>query len=146
MPTAHGAGAKYAYLDHDTDVVNEAPPILNQWYTVFDAEDVRLLWCTVIQTNNEYTAKNVEIRWTIDGNVYFWTAALVSHDENYVYRTQTPSTGGTNGLYIQLPEMNAAAHVDKRGHSFKVEVRITSALGTNQGLICYCARETLEQT
>jgi hypothetical protein len=146
MPVAHAGETKYAYLDHDTDVVNEAPPILNLWYMVFDAEDVRLLWCVVNQINDEHVVKNVAVRWTIDGNVYYNSDTLGDNNPVWVYRSEEPSSGGTSGLYMVTSEQNAAFYVDKRGHSFKVEVRITTAPGTNQTLTCYCVRETLEQT
>lgn len=146
MPTAHAGETKYAYLDHDTDVVDESPPIQNQWYTVFDAEDVRLLWCWVQQQNGEVASKNVEVRWTIDGNVYFLYVTISDGTEYYIYRNTPPSLGGTDGLLWSDSITNAAFFVDKRGHSFKVEVRMVSAPGTNQQLLCYCVRETLEQT
>lgn len=145
-PKAAGANVKYVYLDHDTDVVNEAPPILNQWYTVFDADDVRLLWCWIRQTNTEAAAKNIEVRWTIDGNVYLVSDPLASGVPDYIFRIPNPSGGGVAGLYYRAPDANACLYVDKRGQRFKVEVRITSALGTAQILTCWCVRETLEVT
>jgi hypothetical protein len=145
-PKASGANVKYAYLDHDTDVVNEAPPVLNQWYTVFDAYDVRLLWCYIYQSNDEAAAKDIEVKWTIDGNVYFKTTALPNATNYYIYRNWSPSAVGTAGLSGDVNLYNATRFVDKRGQHFKVEVRITSALGTNQVLTCLCVRETLEPT
>ena len=146
MPVAHAGETKYAYLDHDTDVVEEMPPILNQWYTVFDAEDVRLLLCIIFQFNAEDATKIVEVRWTVDGTVYFGLVQAMESLDYYVHRIAYPSAGGTSGLGLTLVEHNAGGYVDKRGHSFKVEVRIAQALGTNQELYCYCVRETLEQT
>lgn len=144
MPAASGSGVKYAYQDHDTDVVSLAPPTLNNWETVFDEEDVRLLWCVIHQSNDETNAKNVEVRWTIDGNEYLVAVALSDLTLNWIYRSYAPSAGGTAGLANSATEKNACGYTDKRGQSFKVEVRITSALGTNQTLSCYCVRETLE--
>jgi len=139
-------GQKYHYLDHDSDVVDRAPPVQNQWYTVFDAEDVRLLTCVVYQKNDETLAKTIQVRWTIDGNVYLTSFSASDNTYYYIYRFYAPSTGGTGGLYYSTPPLDAARYDDKRGHNFKVEVRITSALGTNQILRCYCVRETLELT
>ena len=146
MPVAHAGETKYAYLDHDTDLVEETPPIQNQWYTVFDAEDVRLLWCVVFQYNDENDAKNIAVRWTVDGTVYLTQFISTTGVDYYVYRDAYPSAGGTFGLNMKPAMWNAGYYIDKRGHSFKVEVRITTALGTNQELTCYCVRETLEQT
>lgn len=144
MPKAFGQ--KFMYLDHDSDVVNEAPPVLNQWYTAFDALDVRLIWCRARQTNVETAAKDINVRWTIDGNVYFVNTTMDNNTWYYVFRYPNASTGGTLGLATGTPIENAGYHVDKRGQSFKVEVRIVSALGTNQTLECECVRETLELT
>ena len=144
MPKA--SGMKFHYLDHDTDVQSLAPPVQNTWYEVFHAYDVRLLWCTVTQANDETAAKDIEVRWTIDGNVYLGIGNCASASPYYVFRRLLPSAGGTAGLIILAGTQNAAYGVDKRGQDFKVEVRITSALGTNQTLICRCVRETLELT
>lgn len=147
MPVASGSGGvKYWLQDHDTDIVTEGPPVLNQWYPVFDAEDVRLLWCAILQSNDEAAAKDVEVRWTIDGQVYLVIDTLASGVFDYIYRWFIPSTGGTTGLMNSATMINAGGYVDKRGLSFKVEVRIVSAPGTSQILICECVRETLEQT
>jgi hypothetical protein len=145
-PKAAGANVKYAYLDHDTDQQSLAPPVLNQWYTLFHAYDVRLLWCKVLQTNTEAAAKDIEIKWTIDGNVYFASISCNSGTDYFIYRQQAPSVAGTSGLYFQAATVNAVYYVDKRGQDFKVEVRIVTALGTAQTLLCQCVRETLEQT
>ena len=132
--------------DHDTDQVFEIPPIQNTWYEVFHAQDVRLLWCTLYQSNTENAAKDIEVRWTIDGNVYFVSVSLADATRNWVYRTYDISAGGTAGLVSVVPTQNAAFYTDKRGLSFKVEVRMTSLPGTAQQLQCRCVRETLEVT
>jgi len=137
---------KFHYLDHDSDVVDMIPPVQNTWYEVFRAYDVRLLWCQIYQTNDEAAIKDIEVRWTIDGTVYFVTVPLASATFSFVYRAANASAGGTSGLTISATDVSAARYVDKRGQDFKVEVRITSALGTNQRLMCRCVRETLELT
>jgi len=132
--------------DHDTDVVDESPPIQNTWYEVFDAEDVRLIWCWIYQSHTEAAAQDVEVRWTIDGTVYLASVSLDDSTANFIYRTNAPSAGGTGGLVAVATLQNAGYHVDKRGLSFKVEVRMTSVPGTAQLLRCRCVRETLEVT
>lgn len=146
MPRANVGDVKRWLQDHDTDMVSETPPVQNTWYEVFHAEDVRLLWCDIIQTNDEAAAKDLEVRWTIDGNVYFDDVSLANGTYGYVFRGVTPSTGGTKGLTIGVGIFNAAYYIDKRGLDFKVEVRITSVPGTNQLLQGRCVRETLEIT
>jgi len=149
MPIAGGSIAaqiKYHYQDHDTDLLNEVPPVQNTWYEVFDAEDVRHLWCRVIQVNDELAAKAVEMRWTIDGNIYFSSTSIANNTARWVYRNYLSSGGGVAGLSFNADRVNAAEICDKRGHTYKVEFRMTSVPGTNQTLRCECVRETLEAT
>jgi len=139
-------GQKFHYLDHDTDVLEAYPPVQNQWYTVFHAYDVRLLWCYLYQSNDESDPKTLEIRWIIDGNTYYAQIDLEHGTGIYIHRTLDPSALGTAGLWWSATIVSAALETDKRGQDFEVQVRITSALGTDQLLRCYCVRETLELT
>lgn len=146
MPDAHSRHVKYWLQDHDTDESNQAPPVQNTWYEIFHAQDVRLIWCRIIQTNDETAVKDVEVRWTIDGNVYLVSESMANNAPYYIYRTHEPSAVGTAGLTAGTTVENAALDVDKRGLDFKVEMRITSALGTNQTLNGRCIRETFVET
>lgn len=141
-PIAHAAETEYHYRDHDTDRVNQSPPVQNTWYEVFDAEDVRLLLSELRQTNDETAAKDIEVRWTIDGTPYLGSQSCAENTWFYVQRNHWPSSGGTLGLDITTNIRNAVNNVDKRGLSYKVEVRITSVVGTNQTLIYDAVRET----
>lgn len=132
--------------DHDSDRVSEVPPVQNTWYEFFDAEDVRLLWCAVKQNNDESAAKDLEVRWTIDGNVYFVSWAADHNTLYYIYRNYLHSAGGTSGLAADTTIRNGAYYVDKRGLVFKAEVRLTGVPGTNQALYGWVVRETLEVT
>jgi hypothetical protein len=150
MPQASGAGggagAKYAYLDHDTVWLSQEPPVQNQWYTVFIDFDVRLLGCFVEQENSEMSNEDIEVRWTCDGNVYQNSVNADYGHEYEFYRNKWASSNGTEGLgHIDGidPEFTTR---DKRAQSFEVQVRLTSAGGTNQKLRCWCVYETLEVT
>jgi len=132
--------------DHDTDVVNEAPPVQNTWYEAFDAEDVRLLWCLIFQSNDETAAKDVEVRWIIDGTTYFVSTSLINNSNHHIFRYYLPSAAGTDGLLVSAAPRSAVHYMDKRGLDFKVEIRMTSVPGTNQILRGWCVRETLEVT
>lgn len=144
MPIA--TGAKYHYLDHDSDVVDVSPPTQNLWYEVFHAEDVRLLYCYIFQINTDLTPKQVQVRWTIDGNVYWNNFACVNNTPYWVFRVALPSLAGTQGLDFGASPANACFYICKRGQDFKVEVMMSSVPGANQRLGCYCVRETLEPT
>ena len=144
MPKA--SGMKFHYLHHDTVEQSLVPPVLNQWYTILDAYDVRLLQVRVQQTNTEAAAKDLEVRWTIDGVVYFCTFTPASGTNVHVYRTIAPSAGGTNGLWNSATGYLAHYYTDLRGQHVKIEFRITAALGTNQTLLGRVNYETLELT
>lgn len=144
MPSAFGQ--KFHYDDHDTDQQDLTPPVLNQWYEVFHAYDVRHLWFLILQTNDETVAKTVEVRWTIDGQVYFVASAINNNANYWGFRNDAPSGAGTAGLSLTTSQVLACWTTDKRGKDYKVEIRITSPLGTNQRLYCNCVRETLDLT
>jgi hypothetical protein len=146
MPVASGAGGKkYMWIDHDAMELYKNPPVQNTWYTAINEVDVRLLWCQFYQSNAEAAVKEIEMRWTIDGHVYFCAMNAASLTPYYVNKDEYNSTGGAAGLYVEDVTQNAGFYVDKRGHSFKVEIRIITAPGTTQHLYCYCVYETLEE-
>ena len=147
MPAAHGgASKKYWLMDHDAAAIFENPPEKDTWYEVFHAYDVRLIWCVVLQSNQETNSHNLEVRWTIDGNVYLDQFSAGNNVAYYIFRNYNPSLGGTLGLEADDEPKNAAFYVDKRGLDFKVEVRDTDANDTNQILQASCVYETLEET
>jgi hypothetical protein len=146
-PSAFGAGGKKYWLqDHDTDIIGEEPPVLNQWYTLFEADDVRLLEMYVSQMNEEENMKDIEVRWTIDGNVYAAFFEANNGTIYFIFRDMNPSIGGTQGLGSDTVERRSFVDDFKCGLHFKVEVRIVSVLGTSQGLYAAAVRETLEET
>lgn len=149
MPFASIAASaikKYWLQDHDSDIIQEAPPTVNVWYTLFDDEDVRLLEMFVQQINEEEENKTLQVRWTIDGNVYFVEIDAANTTEYYVFRNLIPSLGGTLGLSSSSNQNRAFIDDFKCGLSFKVEVRIITAVGTNQALNSLAVHETLEVT
>jgi hypothetical protein len=150
MPQASGAGggagAKYSYQDHDTAVVTELPPVQNQWYTLMDDDDVRLLANAIYQKNDEAVAKTLEVRWTCDGTVYLLSFGADDDVQYYISRQKYPSTE-VDCLKVSNGEVAPMLEIlDKRAQDFLIEVRITSALGTNQDLTAWAVYETLEVT
>ena len=149
MPAAGGNIAeqvKYHYEDQPPSVVNEAPPVQNTWYPGTDDEDVRHIWCVVYQKNDEAAAKDVEIRWTIDGNVYLKAFSLTDGTNTWIFKNREPSAAGTTGLATLNTSINAGGYADKRGQAYKTEIRMTGAPGTNQTLSMWDVYETLEET
>ena len=149
MPVAGGniaAQVKYHYEDHNPDYITQVPPVQNTWYEVFDAEDVRLLLCRVKQTNTDAANKDVEVRWTINGNSYLVSLNVPTGETWSVWKNHYLDPAGLAGAEMTASPLNACIYVDKRGHDFKVEVRMTSPPGTAQTMGCWCVRETLEET
>jgi hypothetical protein len=150
-PQASGAGGggvavKYAYLDHDSYLVAEHPPIQNQWYVLFDELDVRALVIAIEQDNGENAAKELEMRWTCDGNVYLHTFNADSGQQYYASRSKRESGSGDELEILDVVQTPMLGVLDKRAQHFKVEIRITSALGTVQNLNGWAVIETLEVT
>lgn len=149
MPVASAgpvAPVKYAYLDHETPVVAQSPPVQNVWYTVFQDDDVRLKLCWVMQNQVPAAAEDVEVEWLIDGVAWLWSGSLANDVGQFVYRYYGPSTWPANDLRAQVAYINAMGAVDQRGHSIRVRVRMTSAPAATSTLYCSAVHETLEVT
>jgi hypothetical protein len=146
-PVASGAGGKkYHYQDYDTDIVNAAPPVQNQWYPVFEADDVRLLFCAVQADDLLAAGSDIEVRWTCDGNVYGIYKEADSGTQYYIYRNKYTGSATTGLAADSSDNLNAAKYTDKRALHFKVEVRKTNACLATDTLQAWCVRETLEET
>jgi len=140
------APVKYAYLHHDSGYVNEAPPIQNQWYTVFEDDDVRVIRAQMRQGNGAADNKAVEWRYTVDGLVYGCPFSLPNGVYWDIWRDRGQSPFGLTATAILTEKLNAAMHVDLRGQHVKAEVRLTDAPGANQTLQAWGVYETLEVT
>ena len=152
-PHVHGAGGgapqpttKFMYKDHEAAQRICFPPTSMVNYEVFHAEDVRLIWCTVMQSNDENASKVLVITWTIDGNTYTTSFDALSGTTYYIYRHPDVETSGSALQTVPTTLTNAAYYVDKRGQDFKVEVMFADAVGTMQMVICTCAYQTLDVT
>lgn len=110
--------------------INQAPPVQNTWYTVLDTKvDVRLIWLVLRQDNDETDNKNLEIRVTMDGVALIGTIDAVNLTYYQAYLNLSADT-----LIVSGTKFNSGYYVDIRGRSVKVEIRITSVVGTNQVL------------
>jgi hypothetical protein len=147
MPAAHaGAAKKYAWMDHDPAYLDQAPPVQNIWYTVYHDYDVRQLLMSVLYRDDEETGADVEIMWTCDGNVYLMQKFLNDSEQFNVYKTKYDSTN-EDALDEDVAGVGGnLGYRDKRALDFLVEVRVTSAIGTNAHLEARALYETLEVT
>ena len=131
---------------HETHEVRQQPPVLNQWYTVFDEQDVEMTWFNVNQNNTEAAAKNIEVRVTVDGVVYQHTYGVPAASDRWIYRSLNKSTAFDHGMTIDTVARNPGYTTKWSGQAFKVEVRQTSAIGTAQLLLSRCVIGTDEVT
>lgn len=149
MPQASpqaAAQVKYWLKNHALAKVEMSPPVQNTWYTILDEEDVRLLYVFVDQTNTEEEAKDLEFRWTIDGEIYVGVKNLDHANCLWCYRMKVCNPVVTD--YIDSSGAPKLSDNDTYlcALDIKIEVRMTSAAGTAQTLNGYAQYETLEAT
>ena len=149
MPSAqagYSAANKYWLKDHDTAYINITSPVQNQWYTVLQADDVRILVFAFMEIDLLAAGADFEIRWTLDGNVYSTADNYASGIQIYVTRNKYPSGIGT-GLSTQVGIQSAMLSLlDKRALMAKLEIRIKSVTLATDVLAAWCVYETLEVT
>lgn len=143
MPIAH-MNQKQFYWQHETAVeFDQAPPVQNTWYTVLDTTaDVRLIFTSISQSNDEVAGKNLQMRWTIDGLTCELAATAVASGTLYYVRKDQY----TQALKAQTTIINSGQYVDIRALSIKIEARTTSVPGTNQRLRAWIVYETHQET
>jgi len=149
MPSAqagYSAANKYWLKDHDTAYINITGPVRNQWYTVLQTDDVRILVFAFMGIDLLAAGADFEIRWTLDGNVYTTADYFASGTQIYVTRDQYPSGIGS-GLIAQAGSRSAMLSLlDKRALMAKLEIRIKSVTLATDVLMAWCVYETLEVT
>jgi hypothetical protein len=149
MPQASSApatSAKYWLKDHDTAYLNEVAPIKNQWYTVLQAQDVRILTFAFMETDLLAQGCEIEVRWTLDGNIYLYSSDFSSGTQIYISRTKYPSIVGGLAASTGVKVLAMLNTIDKRALDAKLEVRIISDTLPTDILNAWCVYETLEVT
>ena len=146
MPQASGASLKYAWMDHPPAFIAQPDPDQNQWYEIYHDYDVRQILMDVCYYDDEMTGADIEIRWTIDGNVYLGAIEADDLLQYYVYKNKYGVDGPTQLDTTRFTDTGVPLYHDKRGLDFRVEARITTAHGTNSVLLCHAVYETLEVT
>jgi hypothetical protein len=149
MPTAHGAPIAQIInflQDHETEEQVKTPPTINVWYTLLDDDDVKLNWFAIIQANDEHSSLDVEIKVTIDGNVYLGAFSADDGTMYYLFKSNVLAAApNTIDKSTDFSEANGQA-TPKYGLHMKIEYRVVSAVGTNQALSAWADYETLEAT
>jgi len=150
---------KHAWKLHDAETDTRAPPTQNVYHEIFDlAGGQKFHYITIKQTNDEVAAKNVDVKLTIDGETYEKTGLSFGNGEiYYLYWTDIgldppAATLGASNSGI-LPAFGFSMD-DSAGAKFipdveemtaaKLEVKMTSAPGTNQVLATVFRRSSKE--
>jgi len=146
MPFACAGGIKYAWMDHDPAYLNEVA-VKDMWYEVAHIYDFRELLFAVQYDDEEHTRPTFQVKWTIDGNVYFVEFADEEPGaQKYAMKDKYPSTGGTLGLQGRPKFSDLQMYDDKRGLDGLFEVMVTNVVGTNPLIEAWLLYETLEVT
>jgi hypothetical protein len=146
LTVGHGGQGtvKYHYRKEPVATLNQDPPVATTYYTCLDTtEDVRLIWVAIRQINDETNAKDVNIRITIDGITLDRSADLSLANNTWAFAYLTHDA---DGLGISTTAFQPNYYTDMRGLSVKVEMKVQSAVGTNQKLDGRVQYETLQPT
>ncbi len=106
-------------------------PTLNVYDTAF--EDVsgwkRLVGLTITRTNIEADARDVRVRWTLDGNVFTSIPAVtLNHgDLYYCFRAPMPDTVS---IRLTTTPRNMVMYTNIMCESAKIEVMPVTSMGT----------------
>lgn len=147
MPEASGAGRLPVWLASMSEYEKEDPPVQNTGYQIITEEpNVRLLMYAVRQVNDEQAAKDLEVRFVLDGNDYIVAFSALNNTQYYVYVNKKQGEDFGVALSTSLTEINCGFHCDKRALEATLEARITSAVGTNQTLEQWLIWEQLAYT
>lgn len=135
---AYVAQVKYWRRHYPLAVLDQVPPVQNTWYTLLETvEDVWLAFVRVLQANDEVAVKNINMRWTADGRTLTRQAGDLGQANNTTnwWSLQSNTLDDISGSTTITP---AGTAIDGGGPFFglsvKLEVRLTSVVGTNQTL------------
>lgn len=126
--------------------LDQDPPVADTYYTILDTtEKVRLLSIICRQINDEAGAKNLQLKVTIDGVTIEGTAAAFADNTWYAW-FPTQTSEDWDKITYSGTGMEDHAELKLEAHSIKIEVRQTTAVGTNQKLDGRVRYEVLTQT
>jgi len=138
----------YKHQDIATHMIN--PPVQNTWYTILDTtRNVQCWYIVIFQNNDDNTARNMNVRITIDGKTRTKTADYNLADNTYAYVYKGSALNNdisynTSPITVYAIDFDQAIPIS--GQSVKIEYRMTSAAGTNLTIAAYAQYDTLEET
>lgn len=150
---------KFAWKLYDIETDSRAPPTQNVYHTVIDEIIGCKFWLICVEQNNdEVAAKNIDIRVTIDGEVTeLIGTAMASSDLYHMHLAESDLVPPVSTLiFSDAPPLDPFGFRTYQNageeqivealemHAFKLEVRQTSAIGTNQTLVTKWRKSLLE--
>lgn len=147
MPEASGTGKPIVWLKSEDVYYNEDTVVKDTEYLVLsDEHNVRLLFFSVRQTNDEQAAKDIEVHWILDGRDYYVTFSALDNTQYYIYANKYRDADNTIALTVTTTEYNCAKYCDKRALTVDLGATLRSATGTNQALSQWVLYERLAYT
>ena len=116
--------------------LDQAPPVQNTWYPVLDTTTggVEVLYLSLKHDNTDSSALTINMRVTIDGITLTAAADAAGTDNTLYYAYLSPTA---DELILGTTFYNAGGYTSLKGHSVKVEVRMTGVPGTAEHLYGY---------
>jgi hypothetical protein len=130
-----GLVAAMSFQTQADALLSQATPVQNTWYTILDTVHYAKLFGIAIAVAT--TGETLEVRLTVDGNVYTGSQVAVA-DTAYKANPYTAPTG----TYLLMTTSSIQNSNELEGRSLKVEVRKTTAAGTGTitGCVTYAQR------
>ncbi len=129
-----------------------APPVQNTWYPIklldglgadLDIKaPIRVIYFSMKHDNTDSSALTINMRVTIDGNVYTAVADAAGADNTVYYFYVDPTA---DALLSTTTVFNTAYYEALVGNSLKVEVRMTGVPGTAEKLYGWCQFEIMRR-
>ena len=123
--------------------LDQAPPVQNTWYTVLDTVPKARIYSVIgKQVNGEAELKAIDPRVTVDGVTLTQSGSTLANNtirSFYISPVADSAAAATDGNYNHF-----GFYIATHAKSLKVEMRLTSAPGTNQHLYGYVRYAQLE--
>lgn len=114
------------------DVLAQAPPVINVWYTVLEANDIMLCYVRLQQHNTDVADNTIELELSLDGNVISTVCPGV---EGSIYYASLDDD--QDELTFNAARILAGMDVPLYASQCRVRIRLTQAPDTAESLNCW---------
>lgn len=132
------------FYSHNPMALLSQTPTINTWYAILAAtDDVKLDEIAITQSNDEAAAKNLQLRIVVDGETIALSDTSVP---NAATRFVSLTVSPTDHTLALVTGQGSIIGFPLYGLSLAIDMRITSATGTNQLIKGGAHYQTLEVT